>query len=609
MKNNIFERLLSLVVTVAVCVGFVGCKDKGEDSSIVLSHTVVILSAEAQNYDITINSGSSWTAESNAEWVGLNPNGGNNGETAVKISVLENTTTATRNAKITIKAGDKTANIVVTQKGAAGDGGDDGDDGDDGDGDGDVEASDIEANKWIFSRLGDFYLWNTELKTLTPNYNQESSDFLEKTLLSMKTNTLDGKTTDGERYLYSYMQYYEAGGYSEEGPDVVSRARENMIHKVKPTMSTRVTYNYTFGFNYEYSYVGDDNTIGAIVLYVIPGSAAATAGLKRGDYILSYYDSAYSEQVNMETDLTYYYMGYYCLMDYLADPSLLSNKLALTMTDGRVLNLTATSILAGPIVCHKTITTDGGKKVGYLMYNEFVSGQDPYDYSDETYNDALETIFAGFKSDGVSEFVLDLRYNGGGELYCSQILSSLLVRSDKLGSEFGHLVYNSSKASAYNTTINFISDLSSKNLNLKKVYVIGSDYTASASEMVISGLKGADVDVVLLGTKTEGKNVGMDGFYKEFGDYGYEMWPITFQIYNAKNFTDYAAGFNPDYTIDEWEYDWAELGDKSEVLLGTALDLIDGKTPAVAGTRSAFMSHRVAKTLRSKGLINHRFVE
>jgi hypothetical protein len=130
-------------------------------------------------------------------------------------------------------------------------------------------------------------------------------------------------------------------------------------------------------------------------------------------------------------------------------------------------------------------------------------------------------------------------------------------------------------------------------LGLTKIYVLATGNTASASEMVINSLRGVDIEVVHIGETTNGKNVGMDLREKTIGDYRYELWPITFKVLNAKGFTDYADGFDPDHEIGEFSGILGPagvmygLGDARELLLAAALYHIDnGRFPATRQTRA-----------------------
>lgn len=77
-----------------------------------------------------------------------------------------------------------------------------------------------------------------------------------------------------------------------------------------------------------------------------------------------------------------------------------------------------------PLFYHN-VYTRGDKKIGYLVYNHFTPG--PNGYSDRTYDEEMKKIFAGFQAQGVNEFVLDLRYNGGGYENSANMLAGLLI--------------------------------------------------------------------------------------------------------------------------------------------------------------------------------------
>ena len=232
-----------------------------------------------------------------------------------------------------------------------------------------------------------------------------------------------------------------------------------------------------------------------------------------------------------------------------------------------------------PVFLATTINR-AGKKVGYLAYNSFKAGLSNND-NDKTYDNLLREL-SGSTFNGVNEFVLDLRYNGGGLLTSTQLLCGILgpvgVLSDK---KFGYLEYND-KSTAYFSAGS--KEGNGTNLNLSRLFVLVSAYTASASEAVINLLT-PYMEVVVIGRTTEGKNMGSNTFTSD--DKVWEIHPITSKIFNSKGKSDYANGLAPtimkgdvfDYdnegyvTPQEYLYD---LGDPNERLLKIALEEIDG---------------------------------
>ena len=225
-----------------------------------------------------------------------------------------------------------------------------------------------------------------------------------------------------------------------------------------------------------------------------------------------------------------------------------------------------------------SVYTYGNKRIGYLMYNHFASGPDEYDYSDTSYNLYLQQLFEKFKSRNVNEFVLDLRYNGGGLVNCAQLLASLLVRENVLGEPLCIMEYND-KNSNKNETLPLLktTEVMAGNLNLQRLFVLTGSTTASASELIINSLR-SYLDVRVIGKQTFGKTVGMT-IYNESKKYGWILSPVTFHIYNKDREADYEDGFHPDVAIDEFKSDLAEFGDLKDPLLGQAIYEITGQSP------------------------------
>ena len=72
-------------------------------------------------------------------------------------------------------------------------------------------------------------------------------------------------------------------------------------------------------------------------------------------------------------------------------------------------------------------------------------------------------------------------------------------------------------------------------MGLKRLWVIISENTASASELIIGALKGVDFPVSLIGSQSEGKNVGMEVTHELYNGRRFEFAPITYRGLNAKD--------------------------------------------------------------------------
>ena len=125
-------------------------------------------------------------------------------------------------------------------------------------------------------------------------------------------------------------------------------------------------------------------------------------------------------------------------------------------------------------------------------------------------------------------------------------------------------------------------------VGLKRVFVITSGTTASASELLINGLRGIGIEVNTIGLRTLGKNAGMEGIRQSFLRYVFTFYPITFYCENAQGFRDYAGGFPADLELDETSIYPGDFGTSADYLSRAALQWADtGQKPSTGRSRSA----------------------
>lgn len=249
----------------------------------------------------------------------------------------------------------------------------------------------------------------------------------------------------------------------------------------------------------------------------------------------------------------------------------------------RTVTLVSASLVEAPVNRQSVLTTANGK-VGYILLNTFSP------FSSEK---ALVDSIAALKGQGVSDVVLDLRYNGGGLLAVASQLSYMVAgQSRTAGHVFERLQFNAAAGTSnpvnggantptpfHNAGLGFsVPDGAAiQSLDLPRVYVLATSGTCSASESVINGLRGIDVEVVLIGGATCGKPYG---FYPA-DNCGQTYFSIQFKGINDKGFGDYAEGFAPAnmpstfavkipgcFVTDDLTRD---LGDASEAMLAAAL--------------------------------------
>ncbi len=290
------------------------------------------------------------------------------------------------------------------------------------------------------------------------------------------------------------------------------------------------------------------------VAVIAANSPAADAGMARGGQLVQI----------LERNVPSWYpnkSGAFARFLYRDTPS----------AEAREIKLLARTVQENPVPLASTVTTPGGKKAGYVLFNDHSEGA----------QDKLITAVRDLQSQGLQELVLDMRYNSGGYIYVAQTLASMVSGPAATGRVFEALRYNDKRSAKSNAnTFAFSAAVEYREsayaagyvlpkLNLRRVYMLTSDDTCSASESVINGLRGIDIDVVLVGATTCGKPFG----FTRKNNCNRAYFPIEFQGTNAKGFGDYSAGFAPTCKAND-DLDHA-LGQAAEGQLSSALQHMD----------------------------------
>lgn len=388
------------------------------------------------------------------------------------------------------------------------------------------QGESYKVNKWIEEVMRKNYLWNNEIPSAKElDYTGETTPFFYS-LLSDK----DGKGSSSEHYYYSYIESTEA---------------------TTKALNTEDSYGFEFVL---YQVEGKTNHY-AKVIYVVPNTPAAVGGLKRGDLIVSYNGD---ELIKPNGGYAVLQQGDAIQLDIAVGESTRPVKLAQSLP-----------IEDNPILVD-TVYQIENKKIGYFMYNHFTTG--PNGFSDKAYDVQMQASFRYFATQQLDEFILDFRYNGGGYLSSAILLSSMLLPSNLGGEVLGLSADNKGEEDVFHVL------KSVPHLNLKKVYVLVSQSSASASEAVINNLY-PFMEVVLIGEKTEGKNVGSISFTSE--EFPWMLQPITSKIFNSKRESNYANGFDADIDSDEFyeraRVDFYPLGDIREMMLNQTLSIINAR--------------------------------
>ncbi|NVJ84759.1 MAG: peptidase [Algoriphagus sp.] len=317
----------------------------------------------------------------------------------------------------------------------------------------------------------------------------------------------------------------------------------------------------------------NSNLVVAEITYIKKNSPAESAGLLRGDVIQAINGEA------MTID------NYREVLEGISATHFISylrfNEGTNQYEDQGNLELNVVQLAENPNFLD-TIYTINNEKIGYVVYHFFAPG--PGNGS-TAYDNEMDGIFAKFKSEGISHLIVDFRYNGGGFVSSAVNLASLIAPSVDQNDIFSKTKYNSF-LSQFDDFQNVQTPFRTKSENLgnildgNRIYILTSRRTASASELIINGLK-PYMDVFLIGDVTTGKNVGSIPFEDEDNPQNpYGILPIVTQSFNSLDESDYTTGFTPNISAREVTERLRPFGDINEQLLRTAISQITGEAPS-----------------------------
>ena len=417
----------------------------------------------------------------------------------------------------------------------------------------------LRINDFVWKGMNQYYLWQNDVPALKDDRFANQNDLNTFLTTFTSPNTLFQSlrvdaTTD--KYSVIYADYSVLEG-------VLSGTTKNN--------------GIDYGLKYK---SGSTTDLFGFVQYVLPASDAAAKNIVRGQifYAINGTPLTISNYRSLLANDTYT-MNFANFDNGAISPN------------GQSVVLTKSVLSENPVYLN-TVLNQGSKRIGYLVYNGFYSG----------YENQLNAAFGQLKSQNITHLILDLRYNSGGSIATAARLASMIT-GQFTGQLFAKQQWNGKMQNywlQYNPgqlNTNFTTTLGNgsaiNSLLLSKIYILTTKGTASASELVINGLK-PYIQVLQIGDVTIGKNVGSVTLYDSanFGSAGrnpnhkYAMQPIVLKTINAAGFGDYQLGLQPTLFLTEDYGNAGVLGDAAEPMLQTALNLImaTGKNATSVGT-------------------------
>lgn len=424
------------------------------------------------------------------------------------------------------------------------------------------QYSSLEVKDFIWTSLNYVYLYKNEVPDLADDRFSSNDDYVQY---------LDGYA--------SPEALFEDLKYNPNVVDRFSRLFDNYIELEQLLNGTSLNNGMEFSLYLE---PGSETNVFGVIKMILNNSNASNAGLSRGQFF-SAVDGTELTTANYQDLLSQNsYSLTLATYDNNGTPEITDDTVN---TTSETISLTKTAYNENPVYKTEVINVNGGEKLGYLMYNGF------YPEYDNQLNDA----FAYFQSNNINYLVLDLRYNGGGNVQTATYLGSM-VTGQFNGSVFSKLEYNENLANN-NTNYLFTNSIASggniNSLNLDKVYVITTGSTASASEMIINSLK-EYITVIQVGTTTVGKSQASrivydsPSFFSKQSvnpNHSYAMLPLIGISVNANDGQVPSTGIepSPDLTLTESIINLGVLGDVNEPLLATVISHIeDNNRPSLS---------------------------
>nr|WP_299388981.1 S41 family peptidase [Allomuricauda sp.] len=440
-------------------------------------------------------------------------------------------------------------------------------------------GNNLDAQAFMWNAMNLWYFWQASVDLLDDDRFANDQEFTE--FLQQHPNPSDF--------------YFNELLFNEDRFSFLNENYEDLVNNLSGVSKSN-------GLEFGLVRFSEGNGLFGYVQYIVPNSNASSTDIKRGDIFTRVDGTAltldnYQELLFGDNDT--YTLG-------LAD----INGDEITDNDTEIELTKVANQVEDPILVAETLDING-TKIAYLMYNRFLSN----------FNEELNAAFAEFVAQGATELVLDVRYNPGGSVNTSRLLASMIYGTNT--SELYIRQRWNSKIQGQLSTEQLEDYFASSTgatpintLNLDKLYVIATNSSASASELVMNGLA-PYVEIFHVGETTRGKNefsitlvddpdnayiYNSDRENQINPDNSWGIQPLVGRNENADGFYDYTDGLVPNVVLEEDLANLGVLGDPNEPLLARVIEEITGmsgkKSFDVQMPAKAFTGSRIETPMR-----------
>ncbi len=427
--------------------------------------------------------------------------------------------------------------------------------------------------RWISDYVSDTYLWYQDVPVVpTTGYALGASvDFVSPSNNARSTRTLNSNSDVLDAYFNTQRTL----------ATTLTGAPVDQFHYTRSTVQNNALFNdaASVGLGVHWTLIAPSPPRKARVVYVDLNSPASENAIGRGATLVSINAESFATSNNVAL-----------LNEALFTPvegrSYTFELLEVGASQTRTVTMAARS-LTEATVPKVAVLEAPNQRVGYLLFTGFLGP------AEQELKSAVDQLKGANGGAGVTDLILDLRYNGGGYLTIASQLGYMIAGAERTAAKvFSQLVYNDKNPFAYTSTrastlfetqtVGFSTAPGQPlpQLGLKRVFVLTTRGTASASEETINALRGVGVEVIQIGTTTRGKPYGF--FARD--NCGVTYFAVQFKGLNHAGYGDYADGFIPGGTgatpanlpgcvvADDLDH---ALGDSAEALVSTALSYLN----------------------------------